>query len=97
MLRPWRYGVQTGIEPREVLIPLLKLALRAVAELGAVIQANADRASDVMGPEPQQHEGQKHRGKDRTEFMRVCGKADARRHVNEVPLKQGSWGRFIWA
>jgi len=92
MLCPWRYGVQTGIEPREVLLPLLKLALRAVAELGAVIQSNAERASDVMGPEPEQHEGQKYGGKDRTEFMSVCGKEDARRHVNDVPLKQGELG-----
>jgi hypothetical protein len=42
-----------------------------------------------MCPEPQKDEGQKHRGKDRAQFMGISGKADTGCRIDDSALKQG--------
>jgi len=42
-----------------------------------------------MSSEPEQHDTQKHDGKDSAELMGIGSKADAGCHVNDVPLIQG--------
>jgi hypothetical protein len=89
MLCPRRDGVEGGIEPRKILIPLLKLALTPTAELRAVIKSDVYMDPDIVSPEPKKNNGQKHKAKSSTKLMGVCGKADPCCHIYDIPLIEG--------